>query len=109
MGKSPSFFKKISEKYAYLVPWKNLSFADWCEILDTNPDLAGTFKNNVKISELSVTDITKALTNARFKGYYTLDTLDLVVSVYFRPIFWIAFKPRWNGCNDRVNGKSWGC
>lgn len=77
LGKSPSFFKKISEKYAYLVPWKNLSFADWCEILDTNPDLTGTFKNNVKISELSVTDITKALTNARFKGYYTLDTLDL--------------------------------
>lgn len=77
LGKSPSFFKKISEKYAYLVPWKNLSFADWCEILDTNPDLAGTFKNNVKISELSVADITKAITNARFKGYYTLDTLDL--------------------------------
>lgn len=77
LAKSPLFFKKISEKFAYLVRWKEFSFSDWCEILDTNPSLIGAFKNNVKIPDLSVADITKAMTSAEFKGYYSLDTFDI--------------------------------
>lgn len=75
LAKSPLLFKKISEKYAYLVPWKSFNLGDWCEILDTNPSLFVIFKNNVKT--LSVKDITSVMIGADFKGYNSLDTLDI--------------------------------
>lgn len=68
-----SLFKEISEKYAYIVPWKDLNFVDWCKILDTKPELIGAFKNNVKISELSGWTVMNAIEAANGFGFSTFE------------------------------------
>ena len=73
LAKSPLFFKKISEKYAYLVPWKKFSFSDWCEILDANSDLLNAFKSNIKISELSIEELARAIIKCENWSYISFD------------------------------------
>ena len=51
----------MSKKFAYLIPWKKFTFADWVEMLDKNDDLKGMFDRYVNIKELSYPQIRKAL------------------------------------------------
>ena len=73
----PLLFKEISEKYAYLVPWKEIRLASWCQILETKPELIGAFKKSVKVSELPGWEVIGAIETANGLGFSTLDKFDL--------------------------------
>lgn len=95
----PLLFKEISKKYAYLVPWKDFEFVEWCKILDTKPELIGAFKNNVNISNLTTDDIIVAIEEANIIGYSTLDSFK----------FWEQFTNyQYNGLLDFMRGGDYG-
>lgn len=68
LGGDKEIYDVVSEKYAYIVPWKKFTFEDWCVILDKNTDITKHFKSIIDLKKLDYQSIKKALLKASLLG-----------------------------------------
>lgn len=61
-------YELISQKYAYVIPWKKFEFRDWVEILENNDKVLELFKKNVDIKKLSYVELKNALLDMTTKN-----------------------------------------